>query len=229
MLKRGTFVRLAYGIVLFVIFSLVWISPLQAAPQVSGNLVVAITSPSPGSTVTSTITVTASVGPLGALVAGVQFKLDGVDLGAEDTTAPYSVPWNTVLTTNGSHTLTAVARNPGDIRVTSDPVTVTVFNDKTPPTVSITFPASGSTVGNTITVTANASDNVAVAGVQFKLDGVNLGAEATTAPSQAMPSYHQWPSSSVSSAHTTTPPPDSAAPACAARSRAIVRVTKSRA
>jgi hypothetical protein len=31
-------------------------------------------------------------------------------------------------------------------------------------------------------VTASASDNVGAAGVQFKLDGVNLGAEKTTTP-----------------------------------------------
>src|SRR2546425_3634164 len=38
-------------------------------------------------------------------------------------------------------------------------------------------PASGATVSASITVSANASDNVGVAGVQFKLDGANLGAE----------------------------------------------------
>ncbi|MDQ3565563.1 MAG: Ig-like domain-containing protein, partial [Pseudomonadota bacterium] len=55
--------------------------------------------------------------------------------------------------------------------------------DSTPPTVSITAPANGGTVsGAAVTVSANASDNVGVAGVQFKLDGVNLGAEDTTSP-----------------------------------------------
>ncbi len=37
-------------------------------------------------------------------------------------------------------------------------------------------------VSGTINVTANATDNDAVAGVQFKLDGANLGAEDTTRP-----------------------------------------------
>src|SRR5207245_4668320 len=54
--------------------------------------------------------------------------------------------------------------------------------DVTPPTVSMTVPAAGVTVAGTVTVSANASDNVGVAGVQFKLDGANLGAEVTTAP-----------------------------------------------
>ena len=60
--------------------------------------------------------------------------------------------------------------------------TAVLIRDVTPPTVAITFPASGSTVQGSIVVTANAADNVGVIGVQFQLDGTNLGAEATTAP-----------------------------------------------
>ncbi|HMC71358.1 MAG TPA: Ig-like domain-containing protein, partial [Mycobacteriales bacterium] len=148
-----------------------------------GSLMVSISSPVGGTTVTGTITVAATVSTVGSVtVQGVQFKLDGVNLGAQDTTAPYSVPWDTKTATNASHTLTAVARDIVGIEYTSEPVTVTVFNDKTPPTVSITAPAAGATVSSTITVTASASDNVGVAGVQFKLDGANLGAESTVAP-----------------------------------------------
>jgi len=54
--------------------------------------------------------------------------------------------------------------------------------DTTAPTVSMTAPAAGATVSGTIPVSANASDNVAVAGVQFLVDGANAGAEDTTAP-----------------------------------------------
>ncbi len=54
--------------------------------------------------------------------------------------------------------------------------------DTTPPTVSITAPANGATVSGTISVTANASDNVGVASVQFQLDGANLGNLDTTSP-----------------------------------------------
>ncbi|HYR84159.1 MAG TPA: N,N-dimethylformamidase beta subunit family domain-containing protein [Terriglobia bacterium] len=180
--------RPAYARVLFLIFMFfgwAWIPPLQAVPQLLpllDGLVVTITDPASGSTVSSTITVKASVGPLGVLVAGVQFKLDGVDLGAEDTTAPYSVPWDTSTASNDTHTLTAVARNMLGLRFTSGPVRVTVFNDKTPPTVAITSPNAGSIVAGPIDVSATASDDVAVAGVQFKLDGLDLGAEDTTAP-----------------------------------------------
>lgn len=51
--------------------------------------------------------------------------------------------------------------------------------DKTPPTVSVTAPAAGTTLSGSVTVTASATDNVGMAGVQFLLDGANLGAEVT--------------------------------------------------
>jgi len=60
--------------------------------------------------------------------------------------------------------------------------TAVLIRDVRPPTVAITFPASGAIVSGSIAVTANAADNVGVIGVQFQLDGTNLGAEATTAP-----------------------------------------------
>src|SRR5216117_60729 len=142
---------------------------------------VSITSPSSGSTVSGTVTVTASASD-NVGVAGVQFRLDGSNLGAEDTSAPYSVSWDTTAAGNGSHTLTARARDAAGNATTSSAVSVTVFNDTSPPTVSITSPSSGSTVSGTITVSAGASDNVGVAGVQFRLDGSNLGGEDTSSP-----------------------------------------------
>src|SRR5439155_16160561 len=54
--------------------------------------------------------------------------------------------------------------------------------DTTPPTVSITEPAANPRVSGPVPVSANATDNVAVAQVQVLLDGVNLGAAVTTAP-----------------------------------------------
>jgi hypothetical protein len=83
---------------------------------------------------------------------------------------------------DGSHSLRAIGRDAAGNSTISSAVTVTVMNDTTPPTVSITSPSSGATVGGVITVTANASDNVGVVGVQFRVDGANLGAEDTSAP-----------------------------------------------
>jgi len=60
--------------------------PLSASAQL-GSLVVTITAPQPGATLGGKASVSASVTIVGALtVAGVQFKLDGANLGAEDTT-----------------------------------------------------------------------------------------------------------------------------------------------
>lgn len=100
-------------------------SPDTTPPKVS------ITSPGSGSGVFGRINVEAlatdNVG-----IAGVQFQLDGADLGAEDTSGPYSVNWNTSTASNGSHTLTAVARDGAGNRAISAPVTITVSN---PPVV----------------------------------------------------------------------------------------------
>ena len=50
-------------------------------------------------------------------MVGVQFKVDGANVGAEDTTAPYSIAWATSGAGNGSHTITAVARDAaGNVR-----------------------------------------------------------------------------------------------------------------
>ena len=54
--------------------------------------------------------------------------------------------------------------------------------DTTLPTVSFTNPTNNSTVTNSVTVTANANDNIGVVGVQFKLDNNNVGSEDTIAP-----------------------------------------------
>ena len=133
----------------------------------------------------TSVTVSATACRRNVAVAGVLFKLDGADLGAEDTTSPYSIVWNTIGLTNGTHTLTAIARDSSGNAATASPVSVTVSNivDTTPPTVSMTAPANGATVsGTAVTVSANASDNVGVASVQFLLDGAPLGAPDTAAP-----------------------------------------------
>ncbi len=88
---------------------------------------VSLTSPSGGATVSGSVSVTASASDnIG--VAGVQFKLDGSNLGLEDTTSPYSVSWDTTASANGSHTLTATARDAAGNTVTSSSVSVTVSN-----------------------------------------------------------------------------------------------------
>src|SRR6185503_11421185 len=74
-----------------------------------------------GSTVILTATATDDFG-----VSGVQFLLDGAALGAEDTSAPYTLAWNTLGVTKGAHQLAARARDTINQQTTSTIVNVTV-------------------------------------------------------------------------------------------------------
>ena len=96
-------------------------------------------------------------------------------------TATGSTSWTAsgVALQSGSNVLTVTAR---DAAGNTGTASITATYDNTPPSVSITAPAVGATVVGTVNVTANASDNVSVAGVQFLLDGVALGAEQTSGP-----------------------------------------------
>jgi hypothetical protein len=143
------------------------------------------TSPAQAAAVSGWINLTASASD-NVGVAGVQFLVDGQPAGAEDTTAPYSVTFDTTTLANGSHTVAARARDAAGNITTSAAVTVTVANalpvDATPPVVSVTAPAASATVSGTINVTATATDNLGVAGVVFLVDGQARGSEDTAAP-----------------------------------------------
>src|SRR2546429_98600 len=135
-----------------------------------------------GATVAGTVTISASATD-NVGVAWVQFKLDGRNLGARVTVAPYSLSWTTTTASDGAHTLTAVARDAAGNTATSAAVSLTVANDTTPPTISLIAPVAGATVAGTVTISASATDNVGVVAVPFMLDRAQLGGEGTAAPS----------------------------------------------
>ena len=151
---------------------------------------VVMTSPADGSNVSATATLKANASATApATVTSVQFLLDGQPLGAPVTTAPYTFNWTIGSTSLGSHMLSARATDSNGNVSTATAITVVVQQsnpppppDTTPPTVSITNPAEGQTVSATTPVAANATDNVAVASVQFLLDGKALGGPVSTAP-----------------------------------------------
>jgi glucose/arabinose dehydrogenase len=87
---------------------------------------VSITSPAQGSTVSQVPTVSANASD-NVGVASVEFFADGASLGT-DVTPPYIVPWNTTTLANGSHTLTAVAKDGAGNQTTSTAVVVSVLN-----------------------------------------------------------------------------------------------------
>jgi hypothetical protein len=91
---------------------------------------VAITKPSAGTVSGKQVAITA-VGADNRQLAGIQFKLDGVNFGAEDLTAPYTITWDSTTASNGSHTITAVARDSVGNTTTSAGVAVQVSNTTT--------------------------------------------------------------------------------------------------
>jgi hypothetical protein len=88
---------------------------------------VSISSPTPGQTVSGILAISASASD-NVGVAGVQFKIDGNDVGAEDTTSPYSIFQDTTVFLDGSHTVTATARDAAGNQATSSPVSITISN-----------------------------------------------------------------------------------------------------
>jgi hypothetical protein len=142
----------------------------------------AMASPLAGATLSATavvdVTATDDVG-----VTKVDLLIDG-NLFVTDITSPYSFAWDTSTAANGPHTLQARATDAAGNSASTAPITVTVSNvppDTTAPAVSFSAPASGATVAGTTTVSANASDNVAVTRVDLYLDAA-LYASKTAAP-----------------------------------------------
>jgi N-acetylglucosamine-6-sulfatase len=143
---------------------------------------VIITAPENGAAIIGDTLVTADATDDRQL-AGVLFLFDGVGLAAEDLEAPFEVMLVPDTLAAGQFDLTAIARDTAGNLTTSAPVAVTINHpDLTPPTVTITAPQDGSSVTGVITITATATDNTAIDGVQFQLNGGNLGPVDALAP-----------------------------------------------
>jgi hypothetical protein len=117
---------------------------------------VSLTTPAANATVSGTVNVAANAAD-NVAVASVQFKLDGVNLGTADTSSPYSYSWDTTGTSNGSHTLTAVATDTTGHTTTSSSVAVTVSNSSGGDTTAPSVPTS-LVQDTTIPVTATSID-----------------------------------------------------------------------
>ena len=133
----------------------------------------------PTGTVSGTVSLSATASD-NVGVVGVQFLVDNNPVGAEDVSSPYGVSFNTATVSNGVHTVTARARDAAGNTATSSAVTLTVANDTIAPTVAVTAPTG--TVSGTVSLSATASDNVGVVGVQFLVDNNPVGGEDTSSP-----------------------------------------------
>ena len=151
---------------------------------------VSLTAPTSNTTVSNlvTLTATASDNTNGSGVASVTFLVDGVAVGS-DSASPYSMTWNSLTVTNGTHTIQALAQDVAGNQAVSSSVIVTVFNppDTTPPTVSLTAPAAGAVISNSVTLSATASDNSGGSGVAlvtFLVDGAAVGSSSSASPTR---------------------------------------------
>jgi chitodextrinase len=142
-------------------------NPTTIASGTTSTCTVTLNQPSPsgGTAVALTNTNTAALSVPASVAVGS---------GASTTTF---VATAAVLTSSQSATVTA------KLGTSSFSVSLTlVASDTVLPSVSIHSPISGQTVSGTATLSAIASDNVGVAWVQFKVDGVNVGPQIVAAP-----------------------------------------------
>lgn len=134
----------------------VYYTPDTTAPTAS------ITSPSSGAHLRGITTINANATDSGAGVAKVEFWYAsiGTKIG-EDTSAPYSISWDTTTATDGGHNLWVVAYDNASNATTSASVSVIV--DNTPPVITPpvdqTFEATGPLTSPTF-VPATATDNL---------------------------------------------------------------------
>jgi glucose/arabinose dehydrogenase len=141
-----------------------------------------------GSAVANDVSVTLAAGTPQA----VSFAVSGLPAGATGTFSPTSCTPSCSSTLNiatpattpaGTSVVTVIGTGGGLSRATTFSLTVSTGADLVPPSVALTAPAGGAVVaGTAVTVSAAASDNVGVSGVQFLLDGASLGAEDTASP-----------------------------------------------
>ena len=140
---------------------------------------VSITSPADGATVGGNVAVAIEAD---ADAVSVELLVDGGVAGSD--TPPFNILWNTTTVADGAHTLVARAVDASGNEGDSAPVQVTVDNsctdDQTPPTVTLTAPPPG-LVSGTVTVSADAADDVAVTEVLFLAGGTLIGS-ASAAP-----------------------------------------------
>src|SRR5438094_120674 len=139
----------------------------------AGAINVALTSPSPGQTVSGTVWVTIWVsGAAGPF--SYQLSVGPTIVWTESSAnTNISLPWDTTRTPDGTQTLLVTVRN--SIKSGSASVTVTVRNGTQPPppglTAAFTSPASGATVSGAVNVGMSASGGTPNYTFVLKIDG----------------------------------------------------------
>ena len=148
------------------VWSFTTVAPDIAAPTVT------VTAPTDGATVSGTVTLFATASD-DVGVNHVDFLLNGNVVGTAGT-APYTINWNSTSIANGLVAITAQAYDTSNNQGVSAPVSVTVNNDVTAPSVPTDL-AANATSGGQIDLTWTAStDDFGVAGYDIFRNGVKL-------------------------------------------------------
>ncbi len=157
---------------------------ITVSPSANSPPTATLTAPAAGARLAynTPVTLTATAADADGSVTSVSFY-DGNTLLGEDTSSPYTYVWTPKVA--GPHSLRARANDNKHAVGASTTVNVTVSAPPNQaPTVSITAPAGGGTVGvnNTVTINATASDaDGTVSKVEF-YDGTTRLGEDTSAP-----------------------------------------------
>ena len=129
----------------------------------------------------ASITISATATDSDGSVSKVEFYNGATKLG-EDTAAPYTYAWTNVAA--GTYPLRVVATDNQGATGSSATISINVTSTQTntPPTASITAPASGATftAPASITISANATDNGSIAQVAFYNGGTLLGTDTSS-------------------------------------------------
>ena len=149
-----------------------------------------ITSPGNGAIVIAGVIISAGATDNSG-IQKIDFYADGVLFGT-DTSAPFSVNWNTFNVTDGSHNLYVLATDMAGNSLTSPAISVSV--DNLGPTVALTNPVNGGVIGAVVNLTVNASDIVGVQKVQYFRDSSILLGTSLSSPFNV-----SWDTSAVTS------------------------------
>jgi subtilisin family serine protease len=168
---------------------------VQAAKAASTNVrdtdapSVSISEPTGGATLSGVVSVNASASDSSG-VSRVELYANG-NLVGTDSAAPYSFSLDTTLLSEGAVTISAKALDAAG-NLASASVTAVVRNapvtaDTSAPTVTILNPKNGSTLGRgSLSISASATDNVAVTLMTISVDGVLKASSATGAISTSI-------------------------------------------
>jgi glucose/arabinose dehydrogenase len=145
---------------------------------------VTLTAPASGATVQlgQSVLLRATALDADGTVVAVSFFANGT-LISTDVSAPFELAWEPG--DPGAHDLAARATDNDGSSASSVPVPVSVLDgggggDTQPPTVTLTAPGDSTTGLTSLTIRAEAHDNLAVAAVEFELDGTPQPEDATS-------------------------------------------------